>query len=112
MDKSGIIAHITKELITYRNQQIKFQPFDIISKGILVNALMKYYVPQEFTIIHTHGTDVCGEIHITPLLKHNKPYKIKFNILLNRIEVKLMDENTTPCKNDLANRYDRSMRGL
>jgi len=112
MNKGTIVVHLTNELLTYKNAQFRFVPFDIISKGILVNALMQFYVPQEFKMFHTQGTKVCGEIHIEPMLKVDENYKIKFEVEYDRISIKLMDENTTTCQQDSKARYDRAMRGL
>ena len=111
MNKAKIITHITKELITYRNSQSSFNPFDIISKGILVNALMNFYVPQEFRIYHTGGTRVSGDIHIEPMIQPTEAYKIHFDVTSSTIQVKLLQENHR-YKKELVKKYDRAMKGI
>lgn len=111
MNKKHIITHITKELLNFKTSQSKFNPFDIIAKGILVNAITHFYVPQEFKIYHTGGTKVSGVIHIDPMINHNKPYKIEFDVRIDSIKVQLM-EDETKCTDIFKKKYDRAMKGI
>jgi len=100
-----IIDALTNEVETYKKKHNDYTPFDVVTKGIIVNVLLRHYDISEFKLVPKKScpSKVCGYADVRP--QNGPNYKIYFKISNKKVE--FSDKDT-----DTINAYNRAMKGI